>query len=218
MIAFSRKFILPVIEKNRMGMKYLSLYRFRHHLEEIGWFRSRENHLAVDIDGKPLPWYTYGAISFLEKRVKPHMRIFEYGSGNSTLWWSTRVVSVTSVEHDLAWFDYVKKKIPSNVEYRYCELVDGGQYCRVVSEYKNRFDVIVIDGRDRINCAKNSLGALVEGGVIIWDNSDRDAYCEGYQHLLESGFRRLDFYGYGPINTRSWCTSIFYRSDNCLEI
>ena len=146
------------------------------------------------------------------------MTVFEYGSGNSTLWWSEKVSSLTSCEHDLDWYNYLNEKIPSNVEYIHCELNYGGQYCRTILGYKNRFNIIVIDGRDRVNCAKNSLVALKADGVIVWDNSDRQKYQEGYYYLIQNGFRRLDFEGLGPNGVDQWCTSIFYRDNNCFQI
>jgi hypothetical protein len=87
-----------------------------------------------------------------------------------------------------------------------------------VAGYTNAFDAIVIDGRDRVNCCKNSLGALKAAGVIIWDNSERPDYQEGYDFLINNGFKRIDFGGIGPINPDAWCTSVFYRSNNCLGI
>ena len=218
MSAFYKKIIISIIERSRIGIKYLNLYRFRNHLTEIGWFKSCEKGLPVDADGKPLPWYTYAAIKYLSMKVKSEMRIFEYGTGNSTLWWSERVSFVTSIEHDLPWFERMKGKVPANVDYRYCELVYKGRYCKIILEYENHFDIIIIDGRDRVNCLRNSLRALKTKGIIILDNSDRDEYRDGYQFLLESGFKRLDFYGYGPMSLVGSCTSLFYRNENCLGI
>jgi hypothetical protein len=80
------------------------------------------------------------------------------------------------------------------------------------------FDIIVIDGRDRVNCAKNSLGALKEDGVIIWDNSERSKYAEGYAFLKDNGFKRIEFTGIGPVNSFAWSTTVFYRNKNCLAI
>jgi hypothetical protein len=210
--------VIAMIEKDRNCSKYLSLYRFRHHLEEIGWFRSSAIHMPVDAYGKSLPWYTYAAICFLENRLRQEMMVFEYGTGNSTLWWAERVASVITVEHDVTWYEYMKKLIPGNVEFKYCKLIDGEEYCHLVSKYDKQFSIVVIDGRDRVSCARNCLGALRDDGVIVWDNSDREEYSVGHQHLMDSGFRRLDFHGYGPINTHGWSTSIFYRKDNCLHI
>lgn len=213
-----KRIILWIIERNKAGMKMVSLYRMWHHFEDIGYFKSRIAGLPVDKNSAPLPWLTYPAIYFLERKLKPDMRVFEYGSGNSTLWLSEHLAKVVSCEHNLIWYNTMKKKIPSNVEYIYSELVYDGEYSKVVKRYQNNFDIIVIDGRDRVNCIKNSLGALKDNGIFIIDNSERDAYSEGFQYLLWNGFKRIDFQGFGPINTCCWCTSFFYRNDNCLEI
>jgi len=174
--------------------------------------------MPVDKAGKSLPWFTYPAISFLHRRIRSDMTVLEYGSGNSTLWWSGKVVSVVSYEHDFEWYTKLKEKVPENVSYHHCALEYDGAYSKAVLEYSNQFDVIVIDGRDRVNCAKNSLEALRPDGVIVWDNSDRESYEEGYSFLRQHGFRRVDFEGLGPINAVTWCTSVFYRTSNCLGI
>ena len=200
------------------GKKLILCRNLRHYLHEIGWFKSVEEQLPVDRDGNCLPWYTYPVISFLNEKIQSDMTVFEYGSGNSTFWWSEKVFSVVSYEHDFGWYSSLKERVPSNVKYRHCDLESGGEYSKAILEYNDRFNIVVIDGRDRVNCAKNSLGALRENGLIIWDNSDREEYQEGYSYLMQNGFRRLDFEGFGPINAYKWRTSIFYRSNNCFGI
>jgi predicted O-methyltransferase YrrM len=49
------------------------------------------------------PWITFPAIRFLERVIRPHMRVFEYGSGGSTLFFARRVREVISIEHDPVW-------------------------------------------------------------------------------------------------------------------
>jgi|NOAtaT_7_FD_contig_123_15036_length_2841_multi_5_in_1_out_0_2 hypothetical protein len=215
---FIRKSIQSILSQSMRGKMLLKLLSLRSYFEEIGWFTSVAIGLPVDRDGNCLPWFTYPAISFLEGKVQSDMNVFEYGSGNSTLWWSQKVSKVISCEHDSDWYNSLQKRLPSNVEYRHYDLEFGGEYCKAILSYNQTFDIIVIDGRDRVNCAKNSLEALRENGVIIWDNSDRKRYREGYSYLIQSGFRRLDFEGLGPINNNKWCTSIFYRSNNCFGI
>jgi predicted O-methyltransferase YrrM len=174
--------------------------------------------MPIDDNDNPIPWMTYPAISFLEKRIKNGMEVFEYSCGNSTFWWAKRVKKLISCEHDREWYQKMVKLIPANVELYQIDLEYGGAYSRKVSEYTRAFDVIVLDGRDRVNCAKNCLNALTKNGVIIWDNSDRESYTEGYNYLLRNGYKRIDFEGMGPVNAYSWCTSIFYKEENCLNI
>jgi hypothetical protein len=207
---FKRK---PVVDPQEAALRGLSPY-----LAAVGWFDSVATGRPVDADRQPLPWYTYPCLSFMGERIDGEMRVFEYGSGNSTLWWSQRVASVVACEHDKPWFDEIGTQLPENVDYRYCELEYGGEYGRLISGFVAEFDCVVIDGRDRVNCARHSLGALKPGGVIVWDNSDRACYQEGFDFLRDNGFRRIDFWGLGPINAYPWCTSIFYRDGNCLGL
>lgn len=187
-------------------------------LRDSGWIHSFRQKKSIDKYGNSLPWMTYPFIYFLETRIQQNMKVFEYGCGSSTLWWSRHVQSVISCEHDKEWYEEYRKIVPSNVTLCHIGLTYGGQYSKKVSEYVEEFDIVVIDGRDRVNCVFNSLKSLKSGGIIIWDNSERSEYHEGYEFLLNNRFKRLDFYGIGPINTYAWCTSIFYRETNCLNI
>ncbi len=218
MITAIRNLFRKLLRSTRLGKQFSAFRELQPYLEKIGWLNSFELRLPVDQNGDALPWLTYPAISFLHERVQPDMAVFEYGSGNSTLWWSQRVSRLVSYEHDLEWYSLLQGRFPSNVEYRHCRLVYGGEYSKKILDYTDRFEVIVIDGRDRVSCVKNSLGALRENGVILWDNSDREKYREGYSFLKQNGFRRLDFEGFGPAATKSWCTAVFYREKNCLGI
>ena len=189
------------------------------YLMREGWLDSVRNGLPCDKKGNPLPWFTYPSIHFIENRLTSSFSVFEYGSGNSTLWFAKQVQQVVSLEHDLEWYDRMKPSFSAfdAITYHHEDL-EAGNYAGRIKEFSSAFDIIIIDGRKRIECAKNSLQALKQDGIIIWDNSDRDAYQEGYQFLMDNGFKRLDFWGLGPINSYSWCTSVFYRSQNCFNI
>jgi hypothetical protein len=187
------------------------------YLRQTGWSQSERIGLPADSDGLPIPWYTFPAIAFLEPRLPLHGAVFEFGMGNSTLWWSRRAASVDAVEHDAAWFAQIAATMPPNVTARLAEL-DGPDYVNAAAASGKLYSILVLDGRRRVRCMKGSLAALAPEGVVIWDNSERDWYREGYELLAENGFRRLDFWGLGPLSHHQWCTSIFYRPGNCLNI
>lgn len=189
-------------------------------LKESGWLTSMASGEAVDKNGMPIPWFTYPALDFLTERVSSGMSVFEYGSGNSTFWWGARVARLVSCEHDKEWYAELKPRVTAeNTTYilRRCK---GGstKYAEEIARYRGQFDILVIDGRDRVNCMRNGLNSLSRVGVVLWDNSDREEYRSGYDLLEGVGFRRIDFWGPGPLSTRRWCTSIFYRSGNCLRL
>lgn len=184
---------------------------------DTGWARSRKESIPVDSDGLPIPWYTYPAIKFLADRVPANASVFEFGMGYSTLWWSRRAQRVRACEHDQSWFDRMSALLPANSS-AVIYPVDDRRYVRAAIEAGEPFDIIVIDGRRRVECAKHSLDCLSSAGIVVWDNSDRSRYTEGYSYLESNSFRRIDFWGMGPLIATQWCTSIFYRSNNCLGI
>jgi hypothetical protein len=213
-------FIIDLTKKLLLRLDLYSIFLLKKDsaLLEYGWFRSFSNGRPVDLNGNPIPWFTFPAIEFLKSKETKDFILFEYGAGNSTLWWSSRVNFIYSCEHDKQWYNIVFEHLPKNVSLKHIELVYGGDYCREIGKYNGKFHIIIIDGRDRNNCLKNCLVALRDDGIIILDNSDRTEYKEGIEFLLFNGFRKLDFYGMGPINTHAWCTSMFYKDNNCLSI
>ncbi len=67
------------------------------------------------------PWLTYRATKWLDSYLKPGMKVFEYGSGGSTVFLAQRVKRVFSVEHSLQWYQVVAETLKelkmSNVVY-----------------------------------------------------------------------------------------------------
>lgn len=172
-----------------------------------------------DESNKVNPWWGKSVIDLVSKKLKDSMRVFEWGMGNSTLFWSQYVAEVVSIESDIEWYNRMTEIIPSNVRAEYCLLEYGGEYCQKILNEEKQFDIILIDGRDRVRCAYNSVVKLKEDGVIIWDNTEREEYQSGYDFLKEQGFKQLELESiiYG-IPGAGDCTSIFYRENNVLEI
>jgi len=187
-------------------------------LKEDGWFKSYHTKQAIDNNSNPIPWCTYPFIKFIEPRLNDTLNVFEFGCGNSSLWYALKVKNITSVEHDREWHDLVKKKMPENAKIIFKELVYGGAYSKSIFESNDKYHIVIVDGRDRVNCAKNAIDALTDDGVIVFDNSDRPQYEPALDYLHQKGFKRLDFHGLSPVTAHNNLTSIFYRENNCLKI
>ena len=203
-----------------MGGTLLKLRNLnKEYLKISGWTNSIQSGMPLNASGDPIPWYTYPSIEFIKQRLTKQMNVFEYGSCNSSIWLSKKVKSLVSLEHDKDWYIKIKPSLDKleNTSYLHRELEEGA-YEGEILNYKNDFDIIVIDGRNRNKCIKNAMEALKNDGIVIWDNSDRSEYEEGFNFLLDRKFKRIDFWGLGPINTYQWCTSIFYRVDNVFDI
>lgn len=69
------------------------------------WSRALRPGASALADGAP--WIPFAARDFLEKALRPEMRVCEYGSGGSTLFFASRVRELVSVEHDALWAEKV---------------------------------------------------------------------------------------------------------------
>lgn len=188
------------------------------YLVEEGWWDSFQGSKPTDSNAKPLPWITYAAIHFLETRITKSHTIFEFGAGMSTLYYGKHAGQITSIEHNQFWYDELKQKIPANVDLHFQELVRGGDYCKFAENSGKRYDIIIVDGRDRVNCVLHSLSALNDHGVIIVDDTQREKYIPAADFLKENGFKELALWGVAPGYFRNKCTTVFYREDNCLGL
>lgn len=198
----------------------LHLLRFEQegYLLEKGWFQSLRLGRPVDRYEAPVPWFTYPFLEFIENRLNQDMIVFEYGGGYSTLFFEKRVKSITSVEHDKYWYEKLSMLVSGKVNLKWTELDYGGKYCRKASETGVKYDIIVVDGRDRVNCCIHGFSALTDSGIVILDDSDRQKYDEAKSFLAQKDFKRIDFWGISPGNFNRRCTSVFYRKLNCMSI
>lgn len=101
-----RKTIRKLRSPPAAGSMYLASY---------GWRDSHIQQRPIDQFNNPIPWFTYPALSVLRKVVSRDHRVFEYGCGNSSLWWAAHAHSVISVDHDAAWSREISDQAPSNL-------------------------------------------------------------------------------------------------------
>jgi len=199
-------------------LKELLSFNHQGYLYQIGWFNSFEAKAPVDNNNNPIPWVTYPFIDFIKERITKDHTVFEFGSGNSTFFYAKYAAMVVSVEHDKNWYEKIVSNKPENSEIVHCALEYGGDYSRMPIILDERFDIIIIDGRDRVNCCRQAIHALSPSGVIVLDNSEREAYKTGIEFLIKSGFKHLSFSGIVPGLFYRVTTSVFYKPQNCLDI
>lgn len=146
------------------------------------------------------PWITFAARRRLAQIVRPGMTVFEYGAGGSTLWFADRVARVISVEHDRTWYEAMR--VPANVtlllsepqpapddrEFRHYRSTDPQyrglwfrDYARTIREFDP--DLVLVDGRARVDCAIEAAHALRPGGWLVVDDTDRAEYAPIFAEL-----------------------------------
>jgi hypothetical protein len=149
-----------------------------------------------------VPWWTFDSVdevvAFLDRR--PDARVFEWGSGASTLWLAARAGSIHSVEHDAGWATSLAPRLPGNVHLQVVAPapaptpvigsakpghagLEFSPYVEAIDDVDGLFDVIVIDGRAREACLQRAVGRLAPDGLIVFDNVDRQRYRDAIDAL-----------------------------------
>lgn len=176
---------------------------------EYGQYQSIQKWECIDKNGKPIPWYTYPAIEYLNGIDFSDKNIFEFGCGNSSLYWAEKAKHVVSVEHDREWYEKISKSKMDNQNIILCE--DEEEYPSIIEQFDNKFDVIIIDGIARLKCVDTIAEHLnlKDGYMIILDNSDW--YPKTAEALRQKyNLIQADYHGFGPINAYTWTTSVMF--------
>jgi hypothetical protein len=72
------------------------------------------------------------------------------------------------------------------------------------------YDLIVIDGAVRYECALVAVEKLAPNGLLILDNTEW--FPNTANMLLEKGFHEIAFSGFSPNNAFTSKSSVFFRS------
>lgn len=161
-------------------------------------------HDVDGLGGLDLPWWTFDSADRVGAQLAAHpqARVFEWGSGASTLWLAARAGSVHSVEHHVGWASQLAPRLPDNVRLQVVEPtkstrpvvpsakpghdgLDFAAYVAAIDDTDGDFDVIVIDGRAREACLIRAIDRLSPSGMIVFDNVDRRRYVDAIAALGE---------------------------------
>jgi hypothetical protein len=122
---------------------------------------------------------------------------------------------VISVESHRGWYEQIAPQLPENAHMTHAG--EQADYVQAIHRHDHLFDVIVIDGDYRNECATEAAKRLHPFGFIIFDNSDRRAHEQGVTCLRDQGFLQIDFFGMIPSYLYKNCTSIFFKDPALLR-
>lgn len=176
-------------------------------LSEWGYWRTLVENLPVDKKGHPLPWYSYPAIHYLESLDFSKSSVLEWGGGHSTYFWGRRAKSVTTIEHNQAWAERISESLDS-LPVQIIFLDEPRTYIDLPPFLDEQsFDLIIIDGLYRADCARTAVKRLAPGGVVVLDDSDW--YPKTCAWLRSQGLIQIDFDGMTPTAWTTSTTSLF---------
>ena len=168
-------------------------------------FKFKRNILKKEMD---VPWMRYREIEMIEdllKNIRPS-NVLEWGAGSGTFYFTNHMPKDgkwLSVEHNKEWAASVAEKNdksnvtiickePNNEPFpdAYYGLVDykvndGNyedfkDYIEYPAEQKVLFDLILIDGRARVDCLNKSKELLSKNGVVMLHDANRPQYHQAF--------------------------------------
>lgn len=179
---------------------YTSLIASYNLVVRKGLFKSALKWSSIDAKGNPIPWFSYPAIDALNAMNLKNKSVFEWGSGNSTLYFYKHAKSIRSVEDNANWYSEISKTCPD------VELITTKD--AFVNAISGLYDVIVVDGSYRKECAIVAMKHLKKDGFIIADDTNTRADLKNV--LDKSGLLPIHFIGAFPIGGLIETMTSFY--------
>ena len=120
----------------------------------------------------------------IEER-EPH-RVLEWGSGNSTAYFSDILYPLlgyegkwVSIEDNGHYVDYLQDKISHDFVTVFW-VQDRADYVDCVKKHLKKYDLIIIDGISELReaCMEAAMGMIADDGLILLHDSQRKEYVE----------------------------------------
>lgn len=150
-----------------------------------------------------MPWLPFEAIHWLDGYLRGDMKVFEYGSGGSTVFLAKRAGQVFSVEHDKSWYAQVSETLSrlgiENSVYQLREAVWNTEGIASLDSVRER--VLRPDASERSNPGANfesyvsAIDAHPDGNfdLVLVDGRARQACIErALRKIHTGGYLMLD--------------------------
>ena len=197
------------------------------------WFWHRSQQRSGLDDGRP--WITFEATRAISRVLKPSMKVFEYGTGGSTLFFASRVARVVSVENDPAWFEVMQARLRDrpNVEISLApgEPAAGPEdeaypsrsassqhltfrrYVQSIDRFPDgHFDVLLVEGRSRPAAFFRGEPKVKVGGMIVLDDSTRSGYAAAVEAARAAGWPAIGRIGPKPYSPSFARTTVWTKT------
>jgi hypothetical protein len=166
------------------------------------------------------PWWPYAMVEYMDGALPRPSRVLEFGGGGSSLWLVDRGAELTVVEHHPDWIGQLRRSLPDSVELLAIAKNPTGtigsgaesgyfdDYVAAVDRYPDEtFDLVIVDGRARVDCARRAMAKVKPGGMLLLDDSDRPRYRPAAHALAGwpvTSFRGLKAGENVPATTSVW--------------
>ncbi|EKD66861.1 MAG: hypothetical protein ACD_49C00005G0003 [uncultured bacterium (gcode 4)] len=187
---------------------------------------------------KHIPWIVFEAKDWLDEHLKSNMKVFEWGSGGSTFYFSKRVDEIVSIEYNKEWYSKVIEAISieniKNCKYFFIEPkrnfiakflpYHSSTYISKTfkeyeglffNEYVKKIDQFPDEYFDLIFIDGRSRSSCIahsikkiKRGGFLMLDNSERKLYESEMKKLNK-YKRIDFFGHGPYIEEEWQTSIW---------
>ena len=214
---FRRIYFLMKICWNLFGPNFHDAFR---------WYTKLISRRNPVLDRVPL--MSSSATRWLDSNLSRSDRVFEYGSGGSTLFLHDRVGELISVEHAPDWYRIVESLLMLKYSERHSVLLrepqigtpdpdgrvaqDFRDYIGVIDQYEDEyFDLVIVDGRARPECVSHGVPKVKPGGFLLLDDADRPQYQNAIKRL--DGWTHSVLTGISPYKYTFGVTGVWKKPD-----
>lgn len=188
--------------------------------------------------GSDNPWVSYRALEWLIENVTREQRIYEFGSGGSTIFFASRAKEIVSVEHDREWHQILSQMLKqrglSNCDYQLAEpeeqlgpAVEYGaksyssnfrpelnrnlsfrKYVTSIDRYPERSFDLVFIDGRARASCVTHALPRIKAGGCLVLDNSERSEYATIHRALKQ-YQRLDLSGVGPARTVPWQTSVW---------
>lgn len=167
-----------------------------------------------------IPWWSFKSIWKTEKILHKNIKVFEFGTGGSSIYFARRARRIECVEDEDSWATDVRQKAQSMMltnliiyhkKFNFFKpsKFKSSDYLQTLND--TDYDVIIVDGKEEAEtvrdiCFWKAENHLKKGGIIILDDSWR------YPQIFKKNraLRIEKMKGLGPCRLGVTETSFFY--------
>lgn len=149
------------------------------------------------------PWMSDQEIDLIKKYLSEDKVMLEWGSGGSTCTFAPLVKEYYSIEHNKKWYEdvdtYLSKQkfrekvfnflvepdFPRTIPTKYEEFKS---YIEYVDTINKNYDIVLIDGRARVECAKYVIPCLNDDAVVLV----HDYFPRSHYYSINQYYERID--------------------------
>lgn len=161
-----------------------------------------------------VPWLPFRVMERLEQKLDGTSKVAEFGGGGSTLWFADRAGEVVTIEHDEEWYPVLADAVADlpgcSLEFR-SAADDYADYVPALDRFPDGyFDVVVVDGRERVRCFEAAVPKVAPGGLLVLDDTERGRYRRAFDIV---DWPHVTYRGLAPTQTLPAQSTVWQRPD-----